>query len=130
MSEENRKDVKFWIGFFIGGFIGAIVLFFLGTKEGKKTGKALESHGRDLLDELLEKLESLERKGKELASEGEAVKDQVIETIAEKKEDFTETTTEKIDSVLAHVEALQERGRQTTADLRKRLTFKNLPRKV
>lgn len=127
MSEGNRHDVKFWIGFFIGGFIGAVVLFFLGTKEGKKTGKALESRGRDLLDELLEKLEMLERKGKQLVCEGEEIKENVIEAIEEKKEDLTETTTEKIDSALAHIEVLQERGRETTAALRRR--FKNIPKK-
>ena len=101
MSENNR-DVKFWVGFFIGGFIGAVVLFFLGTKEGKKRGK-------DILDEFADKLESFERKGEEIKGE------------------IAETATEKIDSALAHIEALQERGREPTAARRRR--FKNVPKK-
>ena len=64
MSEEHR-DGKFWFGFFMGGLIGAIVLFFLGTKEGKRTGKLLEDKGKDLLDDLEGKLEDLEKKAKE-----------------------------------------------------------------
>lgn len=106
---ENKKDVKFWVGFFIGGLIGAIVLFFLGTKEGKKTSKQLEEKGKDILDEFVEKLESLEKKGEEIKGE------------------VAETASEKIDTALAHIEALQERGRETTAALRRR--FKNIPKK-
>lgn len=129
MSDTNQRDIKFWIGFFIGGLLGAIVLFFLGTKEGKRTGRELEGKGRDLLDDFLNKLETLEHKGKELVLEGEELKKDVVSSLEEKKEEITESATEKIDSALAHIEALQERGRETTAALRKRLTFKNLPKK-
>ncbi len=127
MSDENHKDIKFWVGFFVGGLLGAIILFFLGTKEGKKTGRQLEEKGRDLFDDLLERLEEFEKKGKELITEGEVVKEQVMDVIEEKKEELTDTATDKIDSALAHIEALQERGRETTAALRRR--FKNIPRK-
>lgn len=128
MSEEHHGEGKFLLGFFIGGLIGALTIFFLGTKEGQRTGKLLKRKGEDLLDDVQEKIEDLEEKGKELVKQGEAIKEQVLENLEEKKEKVTESTAEKLDTALAHIEELQEHGRQTTASLRKRL-FKNLPKK-
>jgi len=128
MNERRQGDSKFWIGFFIGGLLGAITLFFLGTREGKKAGKALEERGRDFLDDLLDRIGELEEKGRELIREGDEIKENVIGEIEDKKEELTVAATEKIDSALAHIEALQEHGRQTTANLRKRL-FRNIPKK-
>lgn len=126
MSE--KRDTKFWVGFFIGGLIGAVVLFLMGTKEGKKTKKLLTERGKDFLDDVEDKLGELEKKGKELAKEGEVIKDQVLENLEEKKEVLSEGATEKLDSALAHIEKLQEQGLETTATLRKKL-FKNIPKK-
>lgn len=128
MSDLERKDGKFLLGFFVGGLLGALIIFFLGTKEGKKAGKLLEDRGRNLLGELEDKLTELERKGKDLVREGEELKEQVVEHLEERREDFTQETTKKLDSALAHIEALQEHGRETTSNLRKRL-FKNIPKK-
>jgi len=97
--EHHHGDFRFFLGFFIGGLIGAVVIFLLGTKEGKKTGKVLEEKGKDLLDNL-----------------------------HDKKEELTESAGDKLDEALAHIEKMQEQGRETTAELRKRL-FKNLPKK-
>lgn len=115
-------------GFFIGGLLGALVLFFLGTKDGKKTKKLLEERGKKFFEEMGDKLGDYEEKGKELIAEGEELKEEVLEQIAEKKEDVTADVSKKLDTALAHIEAMQERGRETTAQLRKRL-FKNLPKK-
>ncbi len=128
MSDHEHGDIKFWVGFFVGGLLGAITLFFLGTKEGKKTGALLEEKGKDFVDELEQKLEELEKKGKELAKQGEVIKQEVVEQIEDKKEHLSHEATKKLDTALAHIEALQEHGRETTADLRKKL-FKNLPKK-
>ncbi len=104
MSDEHKGgDLKFFIGLFIGGLVGACVIFFLGTKEGKKATKLLEEKGEEIKD---------------------SVKDKLVET----KEVLTESATEKLDSALAHIEELQKHGRETTAELRKTL-FKNLPKK-
>ncbi|MEK7119142.1 MAG: YtxH domain-containing protein [Patescibacteria group bacterium] len=111
MSDDRQSGGKFLFGFFIGGLIGALTIFFLGTKEGKKTGKLLKDKGEELIDDVQEKISELEKKGKELVKEGE------------------DTAAEKLESALAHIEALQEHGRQTTANLRKRI-FKNLPKKA
>ena len=130
MNEEQRHgtDIKFLAGFFIGGLIGALTIFFLGTKEGKKAGKFLQQKGEDVLGELEDKVEELEQKGKELVKHGEEIKEQVIEKLEDKTEELTESATKKLDSALAHIEEIQEHGRETTASIRKRL-FKNLPKK-
>lgn len=125
---HHGTDFKFLIGFFIGGLVGALTIFFLGTKEGKKAGKLLRQKGADVVDELEDKVEELEKKGKDLVKQGEEIKEQVIEKLEDKKEELTETATKKLDSALAHIEELQEHGRDTTASIRKRL-FKNLPKK-
>ncbi len=127
MSDNNAHDGKFLFGFFIGGLIGALVIFFLGTKEGKKTGKLLESKGRDVLDELEERLDELQSKGKELVHQGEAMKEKVLESLGDKKDEVTEAAAEKIDIALAHIQEMQQKGAETTATLRKQ--FKNLPKK-
>lgn len=130
MSEnQQHTDGKFILGLFVGGLLGALIIFFLGTKEGKRAGKLLEKKGEDILDDLQDKVEDLEEKGKELVKKGEVVKDELLEHLEEKKDELTADATEKLDSALAHIEALQERGRETTASLRKRL-FKNLPKKA
>lgn len=129
MSEERTHgDLKFFFGLFLGGIIGALVIFFLGTKEGKKAGKILEEKGKDALDGLKDKVGDLEEKGKELVARGEELKEQVTETLEEKKEELTEAASEKLDSALAQIETLQEQSMQTTAAIRKRF-FKNLPKK-
>jgi len=40
---------------------------------------------------------------------------------------MTDAAVEKIDSALAHIEAIQHKGVETTATIRKK--FKNLPKK-
>ncbi len=127
MSENHNSDGKFLFGFFIGGLIGALIIFFLGTKEGKKTGKMIESKGKDLIDELEAKLDELQNKGKELVRQGEVMKEKVMDTIGDKKDDVTEAAAEKIDIALAHIQEMQQKGAETTATLRKQ--FKNLPKK-
>lgn len=124
---DNNQDGKFLFGFFLGGLIGALVLFFLGTKEGKKTGRMLESKGKDLFEDLEEKLDELQEKGKELVKQGEVMKEKVMDTFEGKKDEVTEAAAEKIDLALAHIEKMQQQGAETTATLRKQ--FKNLPKK-
>jgi len=129
MSEEHGgSDIKFLAGLFIGGLLGAATIFFIGTKEGKKAGKFLKQKGEEVIGELEDQVEELEQKGKELVKQGEVVKEQVMEKLEDKSEELSETATKKLDSALAHIEELQEHGRDTTASIRKRL-FKNLPKK-
>lgn len=113
-------------GFFLGGIIGALTIFFLGTKEGKKTGKILEEKGRDVLDAASDKVEDLRKKGVEIIEEGNEVKEKFIEELKEKKNEIADQAVEKLDDTLAKIETIQEEGLQKTTELRKRL-FKNLP---
>lgn len=129
MSDEHHgTDIKFLVGFFLGGILGALIIFFLGTKEGKKAGKLLKEKGGDVLDVLEDQVEEFEQKGKELVKQGEEIKEQVMEKLEDKSEELTETATKKLDSALAHIEEIQEHGLDSTTSLRKRL-FKNLPKK-
>lgn len=124
---HGSSDWKFLIGFFIGGLIGAIVIFFLGTKEGKKMGKDLEEKGKDLLGELEDKLQDYEEKGKELIKRGEEIKDTVMEKVVEEKEVLTQSAKENVDDMLAKIEEIQKQGQAATANLRRK--FKNVPKR-
>ena len=128
MTSDNHHDNRFWLGFFIGGLLGAVLLFFMGTKEGKKTGKALEEKGKDLLTELEKKLEEMEKRGKDLIAHGEEIKEQVADELKEKKEDLADAAAEKLDTELARIEKLQEQRVETTKALRHRF-FKNIPKR-
>lgn len=128
MSENKGGTPSgFLFGLFLGGLLGAVTLFFLGTKEGKKTGKLLEAKTKDFLDELEDKIDDMEAKGKELAKQGEKIKADVLEKIEDRKEEFTVDAAQKLDSALAHIEAIQDKSRETTAEIRKK--FKNIPKK-
>jgi len=62
MSEhEGHGDFKFLLGLFFGGIIGAVIIFFLGTKEGKKAGKELKERGEEVLDDIKDNLTELEK---------------------------------------------------------------------
>ncbi len=126
--EQKHGDFRFFLGFFLGGLIGAIIIFFLGTKEGRKTGKLLEAKGKDILDDLQDKIGEFEKKGEALVKQGEEIKEEVVERLADTKEELTHTASAKLDDALAHIEKMQEQGREQTAELRKRL-FKNLPKR-
>ncbi len=129
MSEEHsRADIKFFFGLFLGGIVGALIVFFLGTKEGKKAGKLIEEKSKKVLDDVKEKVEELEVKGKELIDHGNEIKEQVIETLEEKKDELTEAASAKLESALSQIEQLQEQSLNTTAEIRKRY-FKNIPKK-
>lgn len=130
MSDEKHEhtDIRFLAGFFIGGLIGALVIFFLGTKDGKKIGNLLEGKGKDILDDLEGQLEELEKKGKEIVKDGEKIKDQVVEQMEEKKEELTGKAAEKLNDALSKIEEVQEKGLHTTVSIRKRI-FKNAPKR-
>lgn len=129
MSEDHgRSDAKFIVGLFIGGIIGALIIFFLGTKEGKKAGKVLEEKGKEALDDLHGAVDDLQKKGKELVKQGEVIKERLVENLEHSKDELTEVTTEKLESALSKIEELQEQSMTTTAEIRKRF-FKNIPKK-
>ncbi len=132
-QDSTHRDNSFWVGLFLGGLVGALVIVVLGTEKGKKLLKNLEEKGLDFLedtsDTVEEKLEVLQEKGQDLVGQSREVGAQVIQKVEEVKDDVTQTAVAQADATLAHIEALQERGRQSTAELRKKL-FKNIPKKT
>ena len=129
MSDNSHHDGKFIFGFFLGGLIGALIIFFLGTKEGKKVSSQLTKRGKSVLDDLEDRLDELQEKGKELVKHGRELKDEMIDTLEEKKDEVTEATVQHVDEALAHIEELQKQGVETTATLRKKI-FKNIPKRA
>lgn len=127
MNDDHHSDFKFVSGIFVGGLVGALVVFFLGTKEGKRAGKMIQRKGEDILSDIEGKVGDLEEKGRELLERGEEIKEKVLAEIEERKEDFTEEAAKRLDTALAHVEKVQEKGLTSTSTLRKQ--FKNLPKK-
>jgi len=127
MNDDQRPDNRFLLGFFLGGLIGAIIIFFLGTKEGKKAGKMIEKKGKEVLDDLEEKVEDMEEKGKELLAKGEEIKEQVVEQIKDTAEDVTVDASKRIDHALEKLEDVQKHTLHTTSSIRKH--FVNLPKK-
>lgn len=128
MSEDRHNNSSFWSGFFIGGLIGSVIIFFLGTKEGKRTGKILKEKGADVIDDVQDRLDNLEEKGKELVQQGEAFRDSVLKKIEERKEKLGENVTDNLDKALSNIEHIQKQGLSTTANIRKRI-FKNIPKR-
>jgi len=124
---DTRPDSKFLLGFFIGGLIGAVVIFFLGTKEGKKTGKLIEKKGKEALEDIEDRVEDLKEKGKELIEKGEEIKDEVIEQIKDKTDEVSTDATKRLDKALEKLEDVQKSSLHTTSKIRKH--FVNLPKK-
>lgn len=148
--EIHHHDNSFWIGLFLGGILGALLILFLGTEKGKRLAKKLQEDGLDFWDEAKEsfaekkaeldkqvtmrveeikdKGEDLLEEGRELLDEGKTLEEALAQKVIEKKKEVAQEVVAQADVALEHIEKLQERGRQTTQELRHRL-FKNIPKK-
>lgn len=124
MDDRSKPDIRFWFGFFMGGLIGALVLFFMGTKEGKVVRKKLVRKGEDLIDTMQDKLDDLKEKGQDLVTASEKIRAEVASTLEDRKGDLTADATKKLDSILEHIETVQDRGRRITANMRRSLARK------
>jgi len=124
MSDCNN-DKSFLLGLMIGGVIAGGLVFLFGTDKGKEVRKELKERGEDVLDDLDEVLAELEEKRKELKKKAEKVKEEVVQHVGDLKEKASEEVMEKLDDTLANIEALQERGREATATLRKKYFLKD-----
>jgi len=80
------------------------------------------------VEALEEKSQELLEKGKELIERGKELEQQAVEHLEQTKDQVKEKVLDTADQTLAHIEELQERGRATTQELRKKL-FKNIPKK-
>ncbi|HCS78734.1 TPA: hypothetical protein DIV55_03245 [Patescibacteria group bacterium] len=135
--ESPQRNNTFWFGMFLGGLLGALLILILGTEKGRKLAAKLQKEGLEFLDdakdtvgkEVEEKVEVLRNKSAELIEKGKEIEAEIVEAIGEVKADLSEAAVEKVDESLAHIEELQQHGRASTQELRKKL-FKNIPRKV
>lgn len=107
MENERQSGNGFWMGFFVGGLAGAVLLYFLGTKEGKKLAEELKGKGGELLDQLGEEIEDLEGKAVEV------------------KEKIGGQAMDKLDEALIKLEEKQDLAREATSNFRKRFFLKN-----
>lgn len=133
MNDESQEihhhhHESFQIGLFIGGLVGALLIYFLGTKEGKKLAKEIQKDGKDWFSDFEGKLGELEKKGVELLHTGQEINEEITKGAKGKKAAVASDALQKADKALAHIEKLQERGRETTSNIRKRL-FKNAKKK-
>jgi len=136
MQSRPHNNV-FWFGMFLGGLLGALLILVLGTEKGRKLAQKLQKEGLEFLsaakdtigDQVEEKVEVLREKSAELIEKGKEIEAEIVEAMGEAKADLSEAAVEKVDESLAHIEELQQHGRQSTQELRKKL-FKNIPRKV
>lgn len=124
---NDRHDGRFMLGFFIGGLLGALIIFFLGTKEGKVAERIVRKKGKEVMDDLEDKVEDLEEKSKELVEQGEAIKDQVVEQMKDTAHTLTQDATTRLGKTLEKLEDVQRGSLETTAKVRRH--FVNLPKK-
>ena len=131
-QKHSQVDNTFWVGLFLGGLIGAMMIVILGTEKGKKLAEKLTEEGWEWLDDAKDKVsqkkQQIQEKVKQLSTQGKALEEQIETRINDTKSELTEKTLQQADNALAHIEQLQERGRRSTAEIRKRL-FKNIPKK-
>lgn len=136
MNQQDQQGTKgsFWMGLLIGGAISLAMVVLLGSERGKKILQQIQDEGFDSLftdakDEVTQKVDEIKEKSQDFVNQGKEVQQEVVDTVNEAKADATEILAEKVDETLSHIEAIQERGRQSTAELRRRL-FKNIPKKA
>lgn len=115
-------------GFFWGVILAIAALIFLETEQGQKLKKRLKEKGGDLFDQLPDLLDRLEKRSEELVEEAGKIEGELKEKTASIGESLTKEVERELDSSLAHIEALQEHGREITVGIKRHL-FKNIPRK-
>jgi gas vesicle protein len=121
---NHQNQGGFLGGIVLGSIIGAAGFLLLNSEEGKKLQKKLQKKTAPYINDIAEVLEELKDQSSELLDKAEEVKESLQEKIEDKKEKIEEVVADKLESSLTHIEALQERGREATASIRKRF-FKN-----
>lgn len=128
MPDDFAEFKGFFKGFFWGVILAIAGLIFLETEQGQKLKKRLKEKGGDLFDQLPDLLDRLEKRSEELVEEAGKIEGELKEKTASIGESLTKEVERELDSSLAHIEALQEHGREITVGIKRHL-FKNIPRK-
>lgn len=127
MSEDFAETKGFLKGLMWGILAAIGLLVFLETERGQKLKKQVGDKGEDLLDALPDLIDRIEEKGEELIKEAGKIEKE----LRDKKEEVGEEIAEKVEKLnasLAHIENLQEHGREITSKIKTRI-FKNIPKK-
>jgi len=125
MNNEKKSRNSFVPGFLLGGIIGALVIFFLGTKEGKKAAHKIMSKAENIEDELDKKLHNVRKQGEAFVKEAQEMKDRITEEVEDKKHEVSDGLKEKLDATLTQIEDLQEKGVKLTKEVQRRVFTKN-----
>jgi len=120
-----KKSPIFWGGFFLGGIIGAVVIFLLGTKEGKKVAGEIVDKAEEYEEELEKKVARLEKKGEEIVAEAEKIKEKVMKDVEKGKKVASEQMLDQLDGTLSKIEGLQKKGVALTEEVHRRYFKKN-----
>lgn len=122
-NKENGGN--FWFGFFLGGLIGGIIIFLMGTKEGKKLIERLIEKTETYEEELEEKVAKLQKRGEDLLTDVQAVKEKIYRRVDEGKEKVSDILVSKLDDVLTKIEDVQKKGVEITQDMHRNYFKKN-----
>lgn len=125
MNNEKQGSGNFWIGFFLGGIVGALIIFLMGTREGKKLADKLLEQAELYEEELEEKVAAIQKKGEELLSEVRDVKEKVVKRVEEGKSAATDTLVTKMDHALTKIEDIQKKGVALTEEMHHHYFKKN-----
>jgi hypothetical protein len=81
-NDTNKSGGNFLSAFIIGALVGAAVVFFLGTKRGKKILKVISEKGMDNVSDILKKAEEtmdLDEVSEEISADKKNIKENVEE---------------------------------------------------
>lgn len=116
MNNEKGNN-NFWVGFFLGGLVGAFIIFFMGTKQGKKLADQLIEDTEGYEEELEEKVAILQKKGEEFLKGAREVKNKVIKEVESGRKEVNERLVTRMDEALTIIEDIQKKGVELTEDV-------------
>lgn len=108
MNETHEQNSHFWFGFFIGGIVGSIVLFLLGTREGKKLLERIEEKLEFLEEDLEQKLEEAQGKGDRFLKKAKSIHRKISHDLNKNKKELANKITESVDQTQEFVGDLQK----------------------
>ncbi|MDO8659595.1 MAG: hypothetical protein Q7K54_03250 [Candidatus Parcubacteria bacterium] len=95
MENNNHSGNNFLNGFLLGALFGAAVVFFLGTKKGKKLLKAISEEGAENISNVLKKVDEsvnldgiMEDEDDDMPGEKLSIKENQVEKVKPKVKRF------------------------------------------
>lgn len=125
MSDE-KNDGSFFLGIILGGVIGGIIIFILGTKEGKKLLEKVIDHVENPGDDLEKEIGKLESKGRQFLKDAS----DISKKIKTGNETISQIISSKIDSALKRGENIRNRDIKPVNEVKPRRTFKKNGKKL